>query len=180
MFNRADFSLRPLQQADRERLLCWRNSDRVRENMYTDHLIGEDEHNAWFAKTLNDPAVWYRVFAHKDRPIGLTSLTRIENGSGFWGFYLGEPDAPAGCGAVMEWLSLEAAFDELGLSEVFCEVFAFNGAVIKLHRKFGFIETGSLERSKDGRIERAVALRLDRPTWAQSRSTLEKKLWSAE
>ena len=40
-------TLRPLVATDSERVLGWRNADHVAAYMYTDHLIGPDEHARW-------------------------------------------------------------------------------------------------------------------------------------
>src|SRR5207302_5934831 len=39
--------LRPLETADRERLLAWRNLPEIARWMYSDHKIGAEEHARW-------------------------------------------------------------------------------------------------------------------------------------
>jgi len=49
--------LRPIEEGDLATVLEWRNSERIRANMYTDHLISREEHRAGFAKVN---AWWWR------------------------------------------------------------------------------------------------------------------------
>ncbi len=52
MADPADFSLRPMVESDRVRILAWRNTERVRSKMYTDHVIEQNEHDRWFDAAL--------------------------------------------------------------------------------------------------------------------------------
>jgi RimJ/RimL family protein N-acetyltransferase len=40
--------LRDVTEGDRQRLLDWRNSPEVAAFMYSDHRIGQAEHDRWF------------------------------------------------------------------------------------------------------------------------------------
>jgi UDP-4-amino-4,6-dideoxy-N-acetyl-beta-L-altrosamine N-acetyltransferase len=172
----ADCRLRPMNAGDRDRVLEWRNADRIRANMYSDHIIGEAEHARWFTAALEDAKAAYRLYEHQGRPMGFVSFTGIDrqNGRCAWAFYLGEADAPRGSGAAMELLALDEAFGPLDIRKLCCEVFAFNAAVVRLHKRFGFAEEGRLVRHamKAGALQDVVLLARFGDSWAEDRPGL--------
>lgn len=172
----ADCRLRPLAPDDCARVLSWRNQDRVRAGMYSDHVIAPDEHDRWFAKALTDATAAYYIFEHKDRPLGFVSFTGIDRTHDrcTWAFYLGEADAPRGSGAAMELLALDAAFGVIEIGKLCCEVFVFNAGVVRLHRRFGFVEEGRFVRHyrKNGEMQDIVCLARFAETWLADRVPL--------
>jgi UDP-4-amino-4,6-dideoxy-N-acetyl-beta-L-altrosamine N-acetyltransferase len=171
-----DYRLRPLSKDDGALVLGWRNQERVRVNMYTDHVIGEDEHGRWLAAALVDQTARYLIAEFRERAVGFVSLTRInsKHRTCMWAFYLGEADAPRGSGAAMEYLALTYAFDTVGIRKLQCEVFAFNASVIRLHERFGFKREGLFVRqyAKGAKFEDVVALALFDDEWAASRQSM--------
>jgi UDP-4-amino-4,6-dideoxy-N-acetyl-beta-L-altrosamine N-acetyltransferase len=141
-------SLRPLDEQDLRMVLDWRNQERIRAVMFTDHVISWPEHLAWYARVKEDPTQEYRIFELDDRPVGLIGVQGVGNRDGVacWAFYLGETDVPRGTGSRMEYFALELAFEELGVRKLTGEVFDFNADVLRLHKKFGFEEEGVLRR----------------------------------
>lgn len=179
MIDTSPFELRLLAENDLPKVLEWRNSERVRANMYTDHVISPEEHRRWFEKQRGQPAnEKYLIFASRDRPLGFVSLTRFNPVSEtcYWAFYLGETDVPRGTGAIMEFMAIDYAFRELSVRKLCCEVFVFNAAVIKLHHKFGFVEEGRFAEHvlKNGNYEDIVSLALFQREWSRLRPTLYK------
>ena len=172
----ADGRLRPMQSDDRDRVLGWRNADRIRTRMYTDHVIGEAEHGRWFAAALTDPTAAYRLYEHRGRPIGFVGFTAIDrlNGRCDWGFYLGEADAPRGCGTSLGLLALDEAFGPLDIGKLCCEVFAFNAPALRFLNRLGFVEEGRRVRHamKAGVLQDVVLLGRFRDRWAEDRAAL--------
>lgn len=183
MLEAADVRLRPLEAADRHRLLAWRNSERVRSNMYTDHVISPEEHDRWFARALTDPAVAHFVFELRFRPVGLVSFTGITqvHRRCDWAFYVGETDVPRGTGSAMEFLALCHAFESIGIDKLCCEVFAFNASVIRLHEKFGFVREGLLAKHyvKNGKFADVVRLARFRDGWGRDKPALHERCFHA-
>lgn len=181
MFNLDDFALRPMLEKDKDLILAWRNSERVRSNMYSDHLISQQEHDFWFDRASKDTTSAYLVFLHKNRPIGFASFTNINvaHGRCYWAFYLGEIDVPRGCGSVMEYFALNQAFDLLKIRKLCCEVFAFNSGVIKMHEKFGFVQEGRFAKHylKSGQYEDIVCLAKFVSDWEVERTKLKERLF---
>lgn len=184
MLKKSDFLLRPMNENDLDMVLRWRNSERIRSNMYTDHIISEEEHQNWYKSIKDNLTVSYNIFEYKGRPVGLVYYTNMDfkNLKTMWGFYLGETDVPRGCGSVMEYFALENIFERRGFRKLCCEVFVFNSKVIKLHKKFGFDEEGFFKQHvyKNGKYEDVVFLSLFREKWLQKKRELEQILFSEQ
>lgn len=78
----------------------------------------------------------------------------------------------------MEFLMLEHAFGELQLNKLFCEVLAFNTAVIQLHQKFGFRIEGILrgQHKVDANYVDIVRLGIFASEWEERREAMREKL----
>ncbi len=131
--------LRAIRPEELELMLSWRNAPSVRANMYTGHEISLVEHLEWWARTQDRTDQKYFMYELQGVPLGIVALTGINFASqhSSWAFYA-SPKAPKGTGSKMEFLALEYAFQDMRLHKLWCEVLAFNVAVIKLHQKFGF------------------------------------------
>lgn len=137
--------LRTIADEEVELMLSWRNAPTVRQNMYTRHEIGPEEHRQWWEKIKNSPVNRYFMYEYESHPSGIVGFTSIDeiNATASWAFY-SSPNAAKGTGSRMEFLALDYAFDSLGLHKLECEVLAFNEPVIALHKKFGFSIEGVL------------------------------------
>jgi len=173
---RAEINLRPVQESDLDRILAWRNSERVRSFMYTDHIITAAEHRAWFERLRGAEFPAALVFEYRGMPAGLKSFTRIDRGNNlcYWGFYLGESELPKGCGSAMGFLALEYAFERLALRKLCAEAFAFNEGSLKYHTRLGFSQEGRFVRHvlKNGRYEDVISFALFRDDWIASKQAL--------
>jgi len=178
MPRREDYRLRPVAENDLEAVLLWRNSDRIRRNMYSDHIITLQEHRGWFDRLATHRESVYLVFEIQGQPAGMVYFTDIDRDQGrcFWGFYLGDEAAPRGTGTVLGVLGMEYAFEALRIRKLCGEVFCFNTASIKFFRRLGFSEEGYFVRHvlKEGRHEDIVSFALFEEDWQGSRGTLEE------
>ena len=167
------FSIRPLELSDKDCILRWRNSERVRSNMYTDHVISQEEHDSWFGRASADPTASFLMFLYEARPVGFISFTNIDRRHNrcTWAFYLGETAVPKGTGSAMEYFALDYAFTTLRIRKLCCEVFVFNAGVIKLHEKFGFVHEGRFigHYMKNGAYQDIVCLAKFGHEWGQER-----------
>jgi UDP-4-amino-4,6-dideoxy-N-acetyl-beta-L-altrosamine N-acetyltransferase len=176
MSNREDYQLRPLKELDLEMLLNWRNSERVRANMYTDHLITIEEHLAWYQRIKDDQTVDYQICEFQNRPIGLVNFTNIDqtNNKCYWGFYLGEIDIPLGTGKVLGFLGMEYAFENLKIRKICSEVLRFNNKSFKLHKKLCFQEEGIFRKHiyKNNEYQDIICLALFQEDWFNNKSKI--------
>jgi UDP-4-amino-4,6-dideoxy-N-acetyl-beta-L-altrosamine N-acetyltransferase len=132
-------NLRSITEDDLELIRSWRNHPAIASKMYKRHEISADEHTAWWVRTSARQDQGYFMYENAGEPLGVVGFTEIDpdNGNCFWAFYA-SPTAPRGTGSCMEFLALEHVFQTLGIHKLSCEVLAFNEAVIRLHKKFGF------------------------------------------
>jgi UDP-4-amino-4,6-dideoxy-N-acetyl-beta-L-altrosamine N-acetyltransferase len=162
--------LRRLAEADGARVLHWRNSPEVARYMYSDHVIGGEEHARWLAAALSRDDRRYWIVELDGAPVGLANLARIDRAAGRceWAFYLADPAVRGrGVGAAVELLVLGHVFDDLQLNKLWCEVLADNVSVIRLHERFGFKREALFREHvfKEGVPRDVVGLGLLRREW---------------
>ena len=166
-----DYTIRPVQKSDCDRVLHWRNQDHVREYMFSDGTISAQQHKEWFTRILDSDDSDYQILLFGERPIGLANATRIDQDKHqcHWGFYLGEADAPKGSGSAMARLMLDHLFKHYDIETIIGEVFSFNTASLKLHEKFGFQQLPHTQKTvlKNGAQEPVITLALQRDYWQQ-------------
>jgi len=139
-----DHKLRPMTKADLVQVLAWRNHPDVRRYMYTNHEIGLDEHQAWFARVSDDPAVHLLIYENCGRASGFVNITRGRSPTvADWGFYL-SPDSERGTGRSLGREALKYAFSELCLHKICGQALGFNERSIAFHKALGFTEEGCL------------------------------------
>jgi UDP-4-amino-4,6-dideoxy-N-acetyl-beta-L-altrosamine N-acetyltransferase len=165
------YKLNPMSYEDLDLVLAWRNSPRVRENMYTSHVISAEEHQRWFEKASRDPSK--RLLMCVDESgiaVGVITFSDIDplHKRATWAFYSGE-SARRGVGSEMEHLALDFAFENLGLEKLNCEVLSFNMAVVEFHRKHGFRVEGIFraQHSRDGVAHDVYRLAHFRSDWLE-------------
>lgn len=177
-----DYRLRPIGEKDLEKVLEWRNSDRIRANMYSDHTITMDEHRVWFESLKKGNTAIYLVFEFLNRPVGLVYFKDIDkkNEKSFFGFYLGEEDLPRGTGAIMGVLGLKYFFEKANMRKLCGEAFAFNQASTNLFRRLGFTEEGRLLKHvlKNDKYEDILLFALFKENWQSNRDKLNEIAFS--
>jgi UDP-4-amino-4,6-dideoxy-N-acetyl-beta-L-altrosamine N-acetyltransferase len=176
MAKREDYQLRPLQESDLEMVLSWRNSERVRANMYTDHIISLEEHQTWFKKIKDEPTVDYLICEFQNHPIGLVYFTNIDknNNKCYWGFYLGETATPLGSGGALSFISMEYIFEIVDFRKVCSEVLSFNNKSLKLHKRLSFQEEGCFKKHiyKNLEYQDVICLALFQEDWLQNKNDI--------
>lgn len=174
--------LRPMAEKDIKKVLEWRNSERVRANMFSDHLITMDEHLAWFERARNQQPSLFMLFEYGGNPQGVISVSDVDNRNSKcqWGFYIGEANAPRGIGTIMGYLGLEYIFEKMNMRKLIGEVIAFNQGSINYHDKLGFVKEGHFVKHvlKNGNYEDVSSFALFKDDWMKSKSRLEKLCFS--
>lgn len=167
--------LRKLEKSDLNRILVWRNSDRIRVTMFTDHVITPEEHRKWFEDMDNSDKVYF-IFELDCIPVGLSNFTEIDwlNNRCFWGFYIGETEVPRGTGLLMGYLSMEYAFEQFKIRKVCSHVLAGNKVSLNYHKKLGFSEEGLFKQhiKKNDRYEDVIYLALFNDDWLKNKTIL--------
>lgn len=179
--NREEFALRPIEERDLNMVLEWRNSDRVRSCMYTDHIITFEEHSSWYERTRQAEFPAILIFEYRGVPAGLKSFSQIDrfNNRCYWGFYLGMTELPAGCGSAMGFLALEYILEKQNFHKVCAEVFAFNEVSVKYHTRLGFAQEGRFVQHvfKNNHYEDIISFAILREDWLSGKPELTAKLF---
>ena len=174
-----DYKLRPIKKEELELILKWRNSDRIRKNMYEDSIISMKQHKKWFQSLKSSKSV-YLVFEHRTKPLGVVYFHDIDekNNKCTWGFYIGEESPGKGTGTILGYLGLEYAFTKLKIRKVSGETFAFNEASIHFHKKLMFKEEGKLNHHvlRNGSFEDIFLFSLFSEEWEKNKEMLKKAL----
>jgi len=165
-----------MTEADLPLVLSWHNSDSVRRYMFTDGVITEAEHRAWWKRTSVEDASRHYVFELDGRPSGVVNVTGLDciDGTASWGLYLADNDAEPGTGSAMAWLALSEVFGPLGVRRLLCEAFAFNEAALRLYDKLGFRREGLrvAHRKHGAAFEDVVELALFSDDWERLATSL--------
>lgn len=140
--------VRPLIFDDLVQVMHWRNHSDVRRFMFTQHEIGLNEHQAWFARASLDATRRLLIAQEGETHLGFVQFSNVNQGGvADWGFYL-RPDAPKGSGIKLGWTALKHAFEGLGLHKVCGKCIESNHASIAFHKKLGFQEEGILREQQ--------------------------------
>lgn len=134
------FRLRPMNAADLDLVLEWRNRPEVRDKMYTSHVISKEEHRRWSDAAMSDPTKRLLMcVAEAGESVGVVTFSDVnpQHRTATWAFYSGD-SGRRGVGSEMEFLALDYAFGELALEKLNAEVLSFNMPVVEFHRKHGF------------------------------------------
>ena len=139
-----DYTFRLATSEDKWDVFKWRNSEKVRAAMLTQHEISKDEHSAWWDRKLND--VTFRILLLEDSDsVKAVQIFFDINATkdAWWAFYF-TPNAPEDMGTMLnfwkvtELAGLTFAFEHLKLQNLICEVLKSNPGVLNWHKRFGF------------------------------------------
>jgi len=174
-------SIRDITLQDEETVRHWRNLPEISKYMYTDHYISEEEHSKWFERVINDPAYQYWIIVLDGKSVGLVNLYGIDlkNSRAYWAFYLADPSVRGkGVGGFVEYWLMRHVFDELRLNKLCCEVFTWNEPIVKMHKKFGFVQEGLFREHiiKNGAKFDIVCLAILHREWQSIRRDVEVRL----
>jgi UDP-4-amino-4,6-dideoxy-N-acetyl-beta-L-altrosamine N-acetyltransferase len=176
----------PIVELDGEAQLAIRNirnEDGIRAVMYTDHVIGVDEHLQWIAALRQDKRqIVFGIIDPELGPLGVASVNAIDvrHRKSDWAFYLTQTER-GGLGSAIELTMIDFVFDRLGLEKLNCEVIEGNYAVVRLHKKFFFEEEGFRKSNliKDGRRIGVHFLGLEKASWLRNRAAVVEKYQSS-
>jgi UDP-4-amino-4,6-dideoxy-N-acetyl-beta-L-altrosamine N-acetyltransferase len=172
-------SFRPLRREDKEMVRQWRNLPHIRRYMLTDHVIGPDEHAAWFDRVFDNPRYRHWIIRCEKEDVGLLDLYNIDADTRtcYWGFYLaGSNLRGKNVGMFAEFFVLQYVFEQLQFSQLCCETMDFNRGVLRLHEAFGFIQQAGSRRQivrGDG-VHEVICLRILKSEWEQKRPQFER------
>lgn len=176
MLHIKDFSLESMDETHLKKLLEWRNSQRIRDLMYSDHEITIEEHEEWYRNINKNGNRIVKVFSYKDKWIGQVSFSELDqkNNKCSWGFYIGEDDAPKGSGSIMAYYALSYIFETYGIRKLCAEIIDFNVSSFSYHTKLGFVEEGRLVQHvyKNNNYVDVIIMALFKDNWTDTKKQL--------
>ena len=128
----------------------WRNSPRIRNNLFSNSIITKEEQQKWFYNQKTDKSSQYFVCHLNDTPIGSLYFSDILENSCYWGCFIGENRVLPGFGLVLAYAALEYAFFILRVKTLYAEVFENNLPPQKIHNFFGYKKVSSYIRRVPG------------------------------
>ena len=149
---------RPITLEDTDRIIGWRNSDRVRRNFIDQRPFTRQGHLNWLETRVAAGEVVQFILCEKetDRPVGSVYIRDIDrkNEKGEYGIFIGEADAAGkGYGTLAAKGAVAFARDVLKLHKLSLRVFADNTAAVRSYEKAGFRREALLKdeiRKEDG------------------------------
>lgn len=142
--------LRPIDDGDMERIVAWRNQERVRKNFIYQKPFTKEGHEEWMRTQVQTGRVAQFIICEKDtgRPVGSVYFRDIdrENKKAEYGIFIGEADAAGrGIGTETARLAVSYARDVLKLHKLMLRVFADNAGAVKSYENAGFIREAHLK-----------------------------------
>ena len=149
---------RPITLEDTDRIISWRNSDRVRKNFIDQRPFTRQGHLNWMETRVAAGEVVQFILCETgtDRPVGSVYIRDIDrkNEKGEYGIFIGEADAAGkGYGTLAAKGAIAFARDTLKLHKLSLRVFADNTAAVRSYEKAGFRQEALLRdeiRNADG------------------------------
>ena len=134
---------RPITLEDTDRIIRWRNSDRVRKNFIDQRPFTRQGHFSWLETRVATGEVVQFILCETqgDRPVGSVYIRDIDrsNQKGEYGIFIGEEDAAGkGYGTLAAKGAIAYARDVLKLHKLILRVFADNAAAVKSYERAGF------------------------------------------
>ena len=142
--------LRPITMEDTDRIVSWRNQDRVRHNFIYQKLFTKESHENWMHTQVETGHVVQFIICEKnnDRPVGSVYFRDIDhdNKKAEYGIFIGEADAAGrGIGSETARLAADYARDVLKLHKLMLRVFADNVGAVKSYQNAGFVQEAFLK-----------------------------------
>ncbi|MET3698888.1 UDP-4-amino-4,6-dideoxy-N-acetyl-beta-L-altrosamine N-acetyltransferase [Bacillus oleivorans] len=170
------YQLQDIEEGQLEVVLKWRNSEHIRKYMYSDDYITFEDHVNWFKNIKKDTSKIAKLLMYDGNPIGFVQFTNIDerNSKCYWGFYIGEKNAPPGSGTALGLLALHYIFEEFPIRKLCAEVLDFNTVSLNYHKKFGFIEEGRFIKHvfKNDRYVDVISMALFKDKWSERKQIL--------
>ena len=130
---------------------------------------------SWFDRLQTDKKQIVFVVLINDVAGGAMSINALDrlHKKSDWSFFLDE-NMRGGLGASLEFFLIGFAFEDLLLEKLNCEVIETNPSVVKLHKKFGFVEEGFRRSNieKNGKRVGVYFLGLTKEDWLKQRDKI--------
>lgn len=178
--NREHFNLRQLTHLDLKQIFDWRNSDRVRFNMFeSEHIVWEN-HLKWFKNLQDNSNSKALIFEFRGERLGVINAKAIqpEEKRWIWGCYLGDRGIFTGAGTIMGFMALEYCFEVLGVETLIGEMLKTNEISAKFNTRIGFKTIRHfVQKTSTGRLVPATLLEQTRQEWLENKPAMLKRFF---
>jgi UDP-4-amino-4,6-dideoxy-N-acetyl-beta-L-altrosamine N-acetyltransferase len=133
-----------LSDAQKKRVLSWRNHATIRQWMYQPELITVAEHLAFINSLANCRDKQYLMLATEQGELGVIDFLAIDmqHASCRFGLYANPEIQRRGVGSQLMSIAIAYARSILKIQVINLEAFAENTRALKLYEKFNFVVTG--------------------------------------
>jgi hypothetical protein len=146
------FKLTHFSQDNTDRVLGWRNSEKIRLNMLDDSIIERSAHKKFLLCLGANDSMAYYVVEFNGAPVATIYFTGLGSGKVTWGCYIGPGKIIPGLFVAIFVIAAKYSFGLSTTRILRSEVAAYNFNPIKLNRYLGIPETSRFIRStKTGR-----------------------------
>ena len=173
--NFTDFRLRPMEESDLKMVFDWRNSDRVRLNMFESEPILWENHLKWFGNLQGNPESKAFMFEFQGDILGVVcaKAVELEKMRWIWGCYLGDKNIFPGAGTIMGILALVQLFEILCVEELIGEMVSANHVSDKFNARIGFRTVSHFTKTtSSGREVPATLLSQTKREWLANKPAL--------
>jgi len=150
-----------------EKVRLWRNQDRIRTCMLSQHLISKEEHFKWLESLSSKDSQQFWVVFVNNEPIGAVYLQSMDHSklSSEWGFYIGE-EAYTGKGlsAGIIYKLLNHFFEVMKFEVLITKVLSGNKTALGLYKKFNFKE---VDKSTSSNGREVITHNLSKDNWLE-------------
>lgn len=175
--------LREITQCNKEQQIAVRdisNQEDVLKSMYTNHKIKMSEHLAWLDRLASDKRQIVFIVIIDNTVRGLVSVNEIDriHLKSDWAFCLDQTLYIPGLSVALEFNLINFVFKSLGIKKLNCEVLETNKNVVKLHKRFCFIEEGFKKENiiKNGQRIGVFLLGLTKSDWEKKEEDVLRKV----
>ena len=160
--------LREPKSKEHKLLVEWRNE--AAQFFFSNEPITLKSHKEWYKGVEDDPTQsFFMVEAVKAAdPVGTIGLTDVGNGKGEYGRFLIAPEyRGSGFGRAAMGALLDYAFNELELTYVYGDIYAWNAQAISLDESLGFQREWIAYRDRDDCDK--VRMSITREVWQRGK-----------
>ena len=124
-----------LSEEEKELVLQWRNSDRVRLRMNNSNIIELQDHMRWINGLKDNKETLYFLFEINGNPAGVFDYSQINNTDKtcVCGSYIGDENY-LGYGILLNYFGFEYAFSQLDTERINISVLKSNKRVFEMHK----------------------------------------------
>ncbi|HEY0248893.1 MAG TPA: GNAT family protein [Gryllotalpicola sp.] len=165
MIESGDVRLRPIEDADAENIVTWRNNPQVRRNFIFQQDFTVPMQLGWMETHVRTGKVAQFIIEElqSGRDVGSVFIRDIDHvhRKGEFGIFIGDDTMRGrGIGTRATALILSHGFELLGLNKIFLRVFADNERAIRSYERSGFVREGFLREDVfvDGRFRDLVLM----------------------